>query len=154
VDHQQLLAVGLDVDRLVLDAHVAEGELAILPCRLVVVAGDVNNVGALARLAQDLLHNIVVRLRPVPPTLQPPAVDDVADQVEIFGLVLAQEIEQHLGLAAARAEMDIRQEDRAVAGRVVTFDSGHVDNNSTGTKSVVRYCTNLSVLFMPAIAGR
>ena len=97
-------------------AHLAEGELAVLPRRLVVVARDVDHVGALARLAHDLLHHVVVRLRPVPPALQPPAVDDVADQVEMLALVPLQEIEQQLGLAAARAEMDVRQEDRAVAG--------------------------------------
>ena len=84
---------------------------------------------------------------------EPPAVDDVADEIEIFGLVLLQEVEQHLGLAAARAQMDVREEDRAMAGSVVrTFDGSHVDNNSTDTKSVVRDCTNLSGLCMGAIA--
>ena len=47
------------------------------------------------------------------PALEPPAVDDVADQVEMLALVPLQEIEQQFGLAAARAEMDVRQEDRA-----------------------------------------
>ena len=125
VDHQQLLAVGLDVDRLLLDAHVAEGELTVLPRRLVVVAGDVDDVGALARLAQDLLHHVVVRLRPVPPALQAPAVDDVAHQVEIVALVLLQEVEQKFGLAAAGAEMNVRQKNCAVTGGLVALDHGH-----------------------------
>ena len=127
MDHQQLAAVGLGVDRLFLDLHPAEGELAVLPRRLVVVAGDVDDVGALARLAHDLLDDIVVRLRPVPPALQAPAIDNVADQVQSLALVPSQEIEQHLGLATTRAQMDIGQEDRAMAGRLVTLYHGHVD---------------------------
>ena len=127
VDHQQLAAVRRLVDRLVLDPHVAEGELAVLPRRLVVVAGDVDDVGALARLAHDLLHHVVVALRPVPPALQAPAVDDVADQVQMLALVLLEEVEQQLGLATARSEMDVGQEDGAMAGRLVTLDHGHVD---------------------------
>ena len=45
----------------------------------------------------------------------------------MLALVPLQEIEQQLGLAAARAEMDVGQEDRAVAGGLVTLDHGHVD---------------------------
>jgi len=115
VDHQELAAVRRRVDRVFLHVHLAEGELAILPRCLVVVAGDVDHVGALARLAHDLLHHVVVGLRPVPPALQAPAVDDVAHQVEMLALVSLQEIEQQFGLAAAGAKMDVRQEDRAVA---------------------------------------
>jgi hypothetical protein len=115
------------VDRLVLHVHVAEGELAILPRRFVVVAGDVDNVGALAGLAHDLLHHVVMGLRPVPPALEAPAVDDVAHQEEMLALVSLQKIEQQFGLAAAGAKMNVRQEDRAVARGLVTLDHGHVD---------------------------
>jgi hypothetical protein len=67
---------------------------------------------------------------------------------------MPQEIEQHFGLAAARAEMNVGQEDRAMTGRLMSLDHGHVDNNSTGTKCVVRDCTNLSGLCMWAVARR
>jgi hypothetical protein len=127
VHDQQLAAIRLDVDRFLLDLHLAEGELAVLARRFVVVAGNVDHVGALARLAHDLLHHVVVRLRPVPPALQPPAVDDVAHQVQRLALVLPQEVEQQFGLTAARSEMDIGQENRAVTRGLVTLDHGHVD---------------------------
>ena len=42
--------------------------------------------------------------------LQPPAVDDVADQIDRLGLVVAQEIDQELGLGRPRAEMDVGDE--------------------------------------------
>ena len=59
------------------EVHAAKG-----PYHLVVIARDVNDMRSLARLAQDLLHDVVVRLRPVPLTAQLPAVDDVADEEE------------------------------------------------------------------------
>jgi hypothetical protein len=72
---------------------------------LVVVAGDVDHLDALAGHAQNLLHHVVVGLRPVPAALQLPAVDDVADQIEPVALDVADEVEQDLGLAASRAEV-------------------------------------------------
>ncbi len=42
--------------------------------------------------------------------LQPPAVDDVADQEDRLGLVVAQEIDQEVGLRRPRSEMDVRDE--------------------------------------------
>ncbi len=44
---------------------------------------------------------------------QRPAVDDVADQIDRVGFVVAEEIEQPVGLAAARAEMHVGDEKRA-----------------------------------------
>jgi hypothetical protein len=58
-----------------------------------------------------------VRLVPVPAALQLPAVDDVADEIEVRAVGVAQEVEQLLGLAARGAQVDIRDEDRAVAQR-------------------------------------
>jgi hypothetical protein len=36
-----------------------------------------------------------------------PEVDDVADQIGLFGRVFAQEVEQTVGLARPRAEVDV-----------------------------------------------
>ena len=81
--------------------------------KLVVIAGDVDDARALARLAQELLDDVVVLLRPVPAPLEPPAVDDVADEIEGLGVVAAEEIEEESRLARLAAEMDIGQEERA-----------------------------------------
>ena len=85
----------------------------IVAQELVVVAGDVDDLGALARLAQHLLHEVVVRLRPVPARFQRPAIDDIADQVDRVGVVAAQEIEQSFGLRAAGPEMHVGDKQRA-----------------------------------------
>ena len=114
VRHQQPLAVGGDVDGLVHHLHVAERHAVVVAQRLVVVARDIDDARALARLAQQLLHHVVVALRPEPGALQAPAIDDVADQVDLVGVVVLQEIEQEFGLAAARPQMNIGNENGAV----------------------------------------
>ena len=48
------------------------------------------------------------------PDLQLPAVDDIADEIDLIGFVLAQEAQQLVGLASARAKVNIGNEKRAV----------------------------------------
>jgi hypothetical protein len=79
-----------------------------------VVAGDEDHAGAAVRHLEDAAHDFVVGVRPVPALAQPPAVDDVADEVERLALVRPQEVDQHVRVAAARAEVDVRDPDRAV----------------------------------------
>ena len=69
----------------------------------------------LARLAQQLLHHVVMGLMPVPASPEPPAIDDIADQIEIVGLGVLQKIEEEIGLAAPGPEMDVADPDRAIA---------------------------------------
>jgi hypothetical protein len=57
----------------------------------------------------------------VDPALHLPAVDDVADQVEGLALHVPDEVEQQLGLAAAGAQVHVRDED----GAVVVHGGGH-----------------------------
>jgi hypothetical protein len=47
---------------------------------LVVIARDIRDGCAGARLANDLAQHFVVRFIPVPGFAQPPSVDDVADE--------------------------------------------------------------------------
>src|SRR5262249_29296657 len=113
VDHEIALAVDAGVDGVLHHVDAAEMRAVILAQELVVIARHVDDLGALARLAQHLLHEVVVRLRPVPIRLQRPAVDDVADHIDGVGVVAAQEIQQSVGLRAAGSEMDIAAEETA-----------------------------------------
>ena len=125
------LAVGGGVDRLAPDLDAAEGQSEELAGELVMVAGNENHPRAAPHLAQKLLHDVIVRLRPVPADPQPPAVDDVADQVDRIRLVVAKQIENEIGLAAARAQMQIGEEQRAVAmGPVRLWPRGLCDEDS------------------------
>jgi hypothetical protein len=40
------------------------------------------------------LYDVVMRLRPVPGLRQPPAIDDVANEIEILGVGFPQELQQ------------------------------------------------------------
>jgi hypothetical protein len=51
--------------------------------------------------------------RPIEALLHPPAVDDVADQIDGLAVGMVEEVDQHLRVAAARAEMNVRDPDSA-----------------------------------------
>ncbi len=106
-------AVGGDVDVLAPDFDVAEGNAVVFAHRLVVVAGDQHHALAVAGAAQDLLHHGVLRRGPMDAAIHRPEVDDVADQKQVLAFVVSQEVEQTVRLAAASAQMDVGNEDRA-----------------------------------------
>ena len=84
----------------------------VLAHRLVVVAGHEDHLHVVARALEDLLHHGVLRRGPVDAAAaHRPEVEDVTDEEQVLGLVGPQEIQQPLGLARRRAEVDIRQED-------------------------------------------
>ena len=71
-----------------------------------------------------------MRLRPIKTCAHAPAVDDVAHQEDGVGVVVTQEIENDLRLAAARAQMQIGDEESAIApggrnGGLVFALAGH-----------------------------
>src|SRR5665648_1129847 len=119
-DHVELVAmhdeiapaVRADVNRLALDGDAAELRAAIIPHGLVVVAGNVNELGALAHFAQEFLQHVVMGLRPVDAAPDAPEVDDVTDQVDLWSVVEAQEVEKRFGLASLGPEMNIGNKER------------------------------------------
>ena len=114
VQHEEAPAVGHGVNGLVQHRNPAEAMIGEVAEVFIMVAGDVDHPGSLARLAQYLLHNVVVRLTPVPRALHAPAIDDVADQIQILAFRVLQKVEQHLRLTAARAKMNVGNPDAAV----------------------------------------
>lgn len=116
-------AIGSDVDGILDHVDVTEGETYELSQQLIVIAGNVDDARALAREAQELLDDVVMRLGPVPAVAQLPAVEDVADQIERVGPVRSQEIEEIVSLATWRTEVDVRYPDRPVMMALVAL--GH-----------------------------
>ena len=94
------------------DFDAAEMHPREIAQEFVVIAGNIDDAAALARLAQQLLHDIIAALRPVPAPLQPPTVDDVADEDDGVSLMVAQEIKQKICLRGLGAEMHVGDEDR------------------------------------------
>jgi len=98
------------------NCDAAKAQIQKIPEILVVVSGDVKELRSLARLAQQLLNDIVVQLIPIPGLPECPAVDEIADEIELVALVLSQKIKQGVCLCSARPEMDVGNEDRSVSG--------------------------------------
>src|SRR3546814_2743550 len=69
-------------------------------------------MGAALGELQHAADHVIIGRRPVPAALQSPAVDDVAHQVKRVAFDQFQEIDKQLGIAAARAEMDVGYPDR------------------------------------------
>ena len=111
VQDEHRAAIGAAVNGFLLHFYAAEIGANIVAEELVVIARNVDDAGALADLAQQLLHHVVVALRPVPALAQAPAVDDVADQIDRIGLVDLEEIEEDRRLAATCSQMNIREEE-------------------------------------------
>ena len=61
---------------------------------------------------RQLLHHVVVCLRPVPALAQLPAVDDVADQIKLIARIGLEEIEQGNRLAAWGSQVQVGHEHR------------------------------------------
>ena len=108
VNDEIALAVSRGMNRPSLDLDAAEGQAEELAGEFIVIAGNEHHPRAATNLAQQFLDDVVMHLRPVPARAQPPAIDDVADQVDRVGLDVAQHVQNKMGLAAARAEMQIR----------------------------------------------
>jgi hypothetical protein len=118
----QPAAVGGFMDPVLRHLDAAEVVLQVLAGEFIVVAGDEDHARALACLAQQLLHHVVVGLRPVPAAPQLPAIDDVAHQEQLLAVHAAQKVQQRLRLAARRAEVDVGNPHAAkaqFAGRLV-----------------------------------
>ena len=84
VDDKKTPAVGCAMDRLAENYDMTEATARKISKILVVIARDIDQPRALARLAQKFLDNVVVGLRPVPTSLHAPSIDDIPDEVEIF----------------------------------------------------------------------
>ena len=110
VQDQQATAIGGLVNRLAQDLDVAEHHAVVVAEQVVVIARDVDDARAVLGLAEDRADDVVVGLRPEERLAQAPHVDDVADEVERFGLDRAQEVQQVSGAAAAEAQVDVRDE--------------------------------------------
>jgi len=74
-------------------------------------------------------------LRPIPVSLQTPAVEDVADQIEVFRFRASEKVEKEIGLAAPRPEVDIGDPDcpipRSLDNSMVMAEMRKTGNGST-----------------------
>ncbi len=107
VNEQETPAVGGFVNQLINHFDLAENDAAVVAQSFVVVAGNKHHPLAMPRPTQQFLDDSVLCRRPVNAAAHRPEVDDVADQISLFSLVFAEEIEQTIRLARPRAEVDV-----------------------------------------------
>src|SRR3546814_3874829 len=93
--------------RLAPDLHTAEVEACELPQHLVVIAGDVDDMGAVLGPLHHTANDGIVPLWPVEASLHPPTINDVADQVERVAVDMVEKVDQEPVVAAAGAEVDV-----------------------------------------------
>ena len=113
MQNEQTLAERRRVDTVALDHEITEHRADELPEIFIVVARYVDHACAVLGFTQNRTQHVVVLLRPVERFAQAPEVDDVADEIKIVGVNISEEGEKRRGIAAARTEMDIRNEDAA-----------------------------------------
>ena len=79
------------------------------------IARYVDDAHSVIDLLQNFADHAALRLGPIPAPAELPAIDDVAHEKQRVARILCQEVGQQFRLATARAQMDIGDEDGAVA---------------------------------------
>ena len=102
---------GMESARLDMNVRVVTREIGD---PLIMVPGDIDDLRALAALAEDFLDHIAVLLCPEDAALHGPDIDQVADDIEGVAFKRSQESKEGRRLTAARAKMDIRDPDAPV----------------------------------------
>ena len=108
------------MNRVFLHGDVAVGAVEFGE-HIVVITRDVNDTGTFTGLAKNFLDDIVMLLWPVDSAPQLPDVDQIANDVERFELIFAEEMEQRAGIAATRAQMHVGNPRRAHMARSARF---------------------------------
>ncbi len=75
------------------------------------ITSNVDDVGTLATLAEQLLDHIIVLLRPMPIAPQAPPIDNIADKIDRLGFMIAKKIQKQFRLCGLGTEMHIRDKE-------------------------------------------
>src|SRR5690554_169038 len=111
---QKLTTVGGGVHCLVLQLYAGEGLTAEAPEKLVVITGNVYHPGTGGGELQQLVDNLPMTVREMGPALHGDQVDNVAYQVQRLAANVVEEIQQVVGLAIGRSQMNIGNEYAAI----------------------------------------
>ena len=118
VQHQQAATIGGFVDRRPPDLYTAKAQTGELTEHFVMIARNIDDAGPAPRPFQYPPDDIIMTVGPEKLLLQSPAVNDIADQIERIAVDMIEKVDQQVGVAAARAEMDVRNPDGPIPGAV------------------------------------
>ena len=113
--HEIAFALGAGVNGLVQHGDLAETQIDEIAEVFIVIAGNVEDLGSLAGLAQQFLDDVVVALEPVPGLAQRPGVHNVAHKIEIFRIRGFEEFDEGLRLRTTGAQVNVGHKNCAVA---------------------------------------
>lgn len=117
VAHPEAPTVGPHVDRFAADLDRSDTRSRECTEGVIVVAGDVANSDAASGELEQTREHFAMRPRPERTTGERLEIEDVTDQVELAAAQVPQKVEQIVGLAVGTAEMEIAEEDAAIAGK-------------------------------------
>jgi hypothetical protein len=75
--------------------------------KLIVVSRNIDHTRTFPAFAQYLLNHIIMELRPVPRPLQPPAIGDIAHQVDRLCVIVLQKVQQQVSLTAPGTQVNV-----------------------------------------------
>ena len=113
MNDKEALAVGLGVASFASDTEVSEDRSAVIPKKLVMIAGYVNHLGAAPGFSEDCAKDIIVRMGPEQPPFHLQDINDVAHQIQKVAFKGVQKVEQAIGAAAPKSKVDVGNPDRA-----------------------------------------
>ena len=99
VNDEVTFAIRRGVNHALHQFHGAETHADKFFQKFVVIAVDQSDLRVLAILAQQFLDQNIVFLRPKPFATQLPAVDEIADDIEVLAFRIAQKIEKFADLS-------------------------------------------------------
>ena len=139
VHDQQPAPVGGDVHRAPPHAHRGQRQAAEAAHRTIVVAGNVDDVGARATQRMQRFDHALVRGLPMrAPMREPPQIDDVADEVKAIAAQRFEEHREFRGVAVLGSDVDVGEKGGAPRWRRKRHGSGrcghaHADSGRGGT---------------------
>jgi len=134
VENQIALLLCGNVNRSFHQADAAEVHAGKLLEKFIVISVKQNDARLLPVFPQDFLDENVVLFEPAPVAFQFPAVNEVADDVEVFRFVIAEKIQERFDLGVPRPKVNVRNPNgaivhiRARTGRVNSGRAARIGN--------------------------
>ena len=121
---QQAEALGRLVRRFAPHRDTGDFELVMIrrgrepgPKHLVVIARNVDDLGAASGVLQDRAHDPIMMHVPEPVLTEPPSVDHIADKKQFLATDTFEEVSQEIAAATARPQVSVRDEYRPISER-------------------------------------
>eukprot|EP00998_Keelungia_sp_KM082_P004144 NODE_1521_length_1309_cov_1.384941_g1508_i0.p2 GENE.NODE_1521_length_1309_cov_1.384941_g1508_i0~~NODE_1521_length_1309_cov_1.384941_g1508_i0.p2 ORF type:complete len:242 (+),score=34.14 NODE_1521_length_1309_cov_1.384941_g1508_i0:353-1078(+) len=107
MNDQQAFAIGCFVDIVHFDIDMPKGHIDKFTGKFIMVSGDKDDFGAIFCLIHDCRDNSMVTFRPIPAFLEPPAVNNVTDQIIGICCYFIEEIQKKICLTSTCPQMDV-----------------------------------------------